>query len=182
MASIKETPSQTAGPYIHIGCLPDFAGLEQRRFGAPLGREMTAAPEAFELSIKILDGAGELVRDAMIEIWQASPDGEYSSDEFSGWGRGACDLETGDCTFKTLKPGPKGDQAPYINVWITARGINIGLTTRIYFPDEGEANSNDPVFRMAGERAATMIATRTNRGYTHEIRLQGDQETVFFDV
>ncbi|MDX8354002.1 protocatechuate 3,4-dioxygenase subunit alpha [Cognatiyoonia sp. IB215182] len=180
--ALKESPSQTAGPYVHIGCAPKAAGLEPRGMGEPLGENMVpVGGERVTLDIKVFDGEGAPVKDALIEIWQAGPDGRYApSSRFQNWGRQPSDLSTGVAQFKTLKPGASGDQAPHILVWIVARGINLGLTTRIYFPDED--NSTDPVFALAGERAETLLAIQTDTGYAHTIRLQGENETVFFDV
>ncbi|MEM6588235.1 MAG: protocatechuate 3,4-dioxygenase subunit alpha [Pseudomonadota bacterium] len=172
--ALKESPSQTAGPYVHIGCTPQTAGLEQRSMGAQLGGEV-AQEEAITLDITVLDGAGDPVRDALIEIWQAGSEGRAGH-----WGRQAADLETGLAHFTACKPGAAEGQTPHILVWIVARGINLGLTTRVYFPDEN--NTSDPVFGLAGDRAETMVAERTNAGYAHVIHLQGPEETVFFDV
>ncbi|MEM7733199.1 MAG: protocatechuate 3,4-dioxygenase subunit alpha, partial [Pseudomonadota bacterium] len=133
MARLKESPSQTAGPYVHIGCVPQTAGLEPRAMGPQLGGQMVrdAALEAMTLDITVLDGAGDLVRDTLIEIWQAGPDGSYGpSEAFSHWGRQATDLKTGLARFTTCKPGAAEGQAPHILLWIVARGINLGLTTR----------------------------------------------------
>ncbi|MEQ9121772.1 MAG: protocatechuate 3,4-dioxygenase subunit alpha, partial [Alphaproteobacteria bacterium] len=106
-----------------------------------------------------------------------------------GWGRQAGDYKTGIWTFETVKPGrvpfPDGRMmAPHISFWIVARGLNIGLQTRMYFPDEAEANAEDPVLKRIEhqDRVRTLIAARTGPGaYRFDIRLQGDDETVFFD-
>lgn len=184
MAELKESPSQTAGPYIHIGCTPHTAGLEQRGTGPQLGQLMVlegnTAPSII-LDITVQDGDGQLLKDALIEIWQAGPDGTYAAgNSFHNWGRQPTDLETGLARFQTVKPGVSGDQAPHILVWIVARGINLGLTTRIYFPDED--NRNDPTLALAASRAPSLIATKTDQGYAHLVKLQGPDETVFFDV
>lgn len=184
MSDLKESPSQTAGPYVHIGCVAQTAGLEQRGMGAQLGAKMVADKAnatPISLDITVLDGDDAPVKDALIEIWQAGPDGSFApNDSFSNWGRQATDLETGLAQFETLKPGTSDGQAPHILVWVAARGINLGLTTRIYFPDED--NTNDPVMALAADRANRLVATKTDMGYAHVIRLQGPQETVFFDV
>ncbi|EBA14034.1 protocatechuate 3,4-dioxygenase, alpha subunit [Roseobacter sp. CCS2] len=150
--------------------------------GSQLGTTMVSeGRDSLTLCIKLLDGDDAPVKDALIEIWQADPSGNYTpSDTFRNWGRQASDLSTGIARFETLKPGRNGDQAPHILVWLVARGINLGLTTRIYFPDED--NTSDPVFALAGARADTLIATQTVDGFEHIIRLQGGNETVFFDV
>ena len=170
MGKLRESPSQTAGPYVHIGCVPQTAGLERRGNGAQLGEN---PGEGVTLDITVLDGAGEPVRDALIEIWQAGAGTD-------GWGRAATDLETGVARFVTRKPEASERQAPHLLVWIAARGINLALSTRVYFPDED--NEGDPVLQLAGARADTLMAARTNAGYAHVIRLQGPEETVFFDV
>lgn len=184
MSELKESPSQTAGPYVHIGCVPSFAGLKEMYGGVDLGASMiTGTPkgERITLTVQVIDGAGEPLKDAMLELWQAGPDGTLEPTEgFSDWGRQPTDAETGLAVFETLKPGRAGHQAPHALLWIVARGINIGLTTRVYFPDED--NAGDPVFALAADRAATLVAKKTEGGYSHVIHLQGDKETVFFDV
>lgn len=184
MADFKESPSQTAGPYVHIGCVPQTAGLEQREMGPQLGGDMISEDTQetrITLEIDIFDGDGAPVKDALLEIWQAAPDGQYvPTPSFTNWGRQATDLMTGRAVFDTLKPGALQGQAPHILVWIVARGINLGLTTRIYFPDEN--NPQDAAFALAAERAKTMVAVKTDTGYAHTIHLQGPEETVFFNV
>ena len=181
MSDLKESPSQTAGPYVHIGCVAQTAGLEPRGMGPQLGANTMHDGAMITLDITVLDGAGDLVKDALLEIWQASPDGgDDASDTRKNWGRQATDLQTGLARFETVKPAPAYGQAPHVLVWIAARGINLALTTRIYFPDE--TNAGDPVIDLAAGRAETLIATKTQTGYAHTIRLQGRQETVFFDV
>ena len=191
--ALKETPSQTAGPFVHIGTLPAIAGLktkvaEQQNF---LARDGTLG-ERIRIEGTIHDGAGALVKDAMVEIWQANANGQYGSNDFTGWGRAATDFETGLFFFETVKPGqtPFRDgrkQAPHISLSIFARGINIHLQTRLYFSDEARANAADPVLQTVGqpELVATLIANKeTSQSrplYRFDIRLQGDRETVFFD-
>ncbi|MEP0520378.1 MAG: protocatechuate 3,4-dioxygenase subunit alpha [Hyphomicrobiales bacterium] len=196
---LKESPSQTAGPYVHIGCMPNFVGIPHV-YAADLGTQMIGdetTGERIEIVGCIFDGAGELVKDAMIEIWQADASGNYAGQngagsqenrEFSGWGRQPVDLETGQFIFQTIKPGrvPYADgqlQAPHVTIWIVARGINLGLSTRLYFSDEASANANDPVLSSLDEaRASTLMAGLKDGQYQFDIRLQGEHETVFFDV
>ena len=194
MATLKESASQTAGPYVHIGCLPQSAGLAPKRMGAQLGSSMITAEwqqASISLDILIFDGASDPVKDAMIEIWQAGPEGEFANTKgFSNWGRKSADPDSGLTRFNTLKPGvvkavvnesgTQPQQSPHILVWIVARGINMGLTTRIYFPDED--NAKDPTLALAAERSGSLIAEKTAQGYRHSIHLQGPNETVFFDV
>ncbi len=193
MARLKETPSQTAGPFLHIGTLPAVAGL---RVSQPERQNILASSgtlgERIRIEGRIYDGAGALVKDAMVEIWQANANGQYGSNEFRGWGRAATDFETGLFTFETIKPGviPFRDgrlQAPHVSLSIFARGINIHLQTRMYFPEEAGANAADPVLQAVGDPRLieTLIARRESRGaetaYRFDIHLQGEQETVFFD-
>jgi len=148
-----------------------------------------------------MDGTGSPVKDVLLEAWQANAAGVYAHPEspgaveggFRGWGRVITDFETGEWGFDTVKPGPVAGrngtvQAPHINLWIVARGINLGLNTRLYFDDEAEANAADPVLTLIEweRRRATLIATRSERGgtpvYRFDITLQGGAETVFFDI
>ncbi|MEQ8740726.1 MAG: protocatechuate 3,4-dioxygenase subunit alpha, partial [Hoeflea sp.] len=114
-------------------------------------------------------------------------------DGYRGGGRVITDYETGEWGFDTNKPGPVPGrngtvQAPHINLWIVARGINIGLNTRAYFDDEADANAKDPVLNLIEWeiRRPTLIARRSDRDgkpvYRFDIRIQGDNETVFFDI
>ncbi|WP_027245822.1 protocatechuate 3,4-dioxygenase subunit alpha [Leisingera daeponensis] len=199
---LKETPSQTAGPYVHIGLAPGAAGFEI--YDQELGWDI-AGPNAKGTRIRVegvvTDGTGSPVKDVLLEAWQANADGIYAhpehpgevEDGFRGWGRVITDFETGEWGFDTVKPGPvmgrSGQMmAPHINLWIVARGINVGLNTRVYFEDEEEANAADPVLGVIEweRRRATLIARREARDglavYRFDIRLQGEDETVFFDI
>jgi protocatechuate 3,4-dioxygenase alpha subunit len=201
---LPETASQTAGPYVHIGLAPAAAGLEI--FGKVLGADIAgpnAAGERIRIEGLIHDGTGSPIRDAMIEIWQANAAGIYPHPEdpraaevepgFRGWGRAITDFTTGVWSVETIKPGPVPGrngttQAPHLSLWIVARGINIGLSTRLYFADEAEANAADPVLNAIEQapRRSTLLATReVGAGlpvYRFDIRLQGEGETVFFDL
>ena len=199
MSELSESASQTAGPYVHIGLVPNWAGLGGV-FPEDLGAVMVrdgAKGERITLSGRIFDGTGAVLRDALVEIWQADAAGLYPSPRetrgtadpaFAGWGRCACDLETGEYRFETVKPGrtpfPDGRMtAPCVAMWIVARGINLGLSTRVHFEDEAEANAEDPVLTRLDARARTLIAKKEGPGaYRFDIRLQGEDETVFFDV
>ncbi|HKJ53631.1 MAG TPA: protocatechuate 3,4-dioxygenase subunit alpha [Gammaproteobacteria bacterium] len=198
---LPESPSQTAGPYVHIGCTPIFSGIEGLYPEDPGSRMIDAETRGERITIhgRIFDGDGELVRDAVVEIWQADAAGIHASPEdsrgatdpnFHGWGRVACDFDSGEYRFETVKPGvvpyPDGRlQAPHITFWIVARGINIGLHTRLYFGDEGEANAGDPILSSIEPRARaeTLIAAAEEEGcYGFDIYLQGPRETVFLDI
>lgn len=199
---LAETPSQTAGPYVHIGLAPGAAGFDIYR--QELGWDITgphAKGERIRVEGIVMDGTGSPVKDVMLEVWQANADGHYAhpegggnvEDGFRGWGRVITDFETGEWGFDTVKPGPTvgrgaSQQAPHLNLWIVARGINIGLNTRLYFDDEPEANAKDPVLNLIEweRRRATLLAKKTERDgktvYRFDIKLQGEDETVFFDV
>lgn len=197
---LRETPSQTAGPYVHIGLMPNFVGIGgviPADLGGSLITDKTKG-ERIAIEGRILDGGGEPVRDYVVEIWQADAAGLYPSPSetrgtadptFAGWGRAAANPDTGAYRFETIKPGrvpfPDGRlQAPHVSFWIVARGINIGLNTRMYFSDEAEANATDPILNRIEHRSRvpTLIGRREKAGYIFDIRLQGPDETVFFDI
>ena len=204
-AYLQETPSQTAGPYVHIGLIPRQAGFDifGRDFGNVLDGPDTEG-ERIRIEGRVFDGAGAVAKDVLLEIWQANAAGRYNhpadrqdkplDPSFRGWGRTGTDFATGVYAFETIKPGPvvgrhgHKPMAPHVNVWLVSRGINIGLSTRLYFADEAEANAADPVLNIIEQpsRRETLIAPRTERDglavYTFDIRLQGDRETVFFDI
>ncbi|WP_447956741.1 protocatechuate 3,4-dioxygenase subunit alpha [Vreelandella sp. EE7] len=196
---LRETASQTAGPYVHIGLAPAAAGNPER--DEEIWNEM-AGPDArgehIEIVGIVIDGNGEPVRDAFLEAWQADADGHYQMDydlrnAFNSFGRTATIAEQkGEWLFKTVKPGavvhPSGTpMAPHINLAVFARGINIQLQTRLYFDDEAEANRACPVLSRveSDQRRQTLIAKREEADgvtrYRFDIRLQGPGETVFFD-
>lgn len=185
---LKESPSQTAGPYVHIGMTPSLEGISGPNV-PDLGSGPITAGDGSRIIVAgtITDGSGAPLGDAVVELWQADSDGRHRH----GWGRVACD-GTGGFAFDTVKPGrvtgPDGRlMAPHVSLWIVARGINVGLQTRLYFGDEGEANATDVVLNriMDARRRQTLIATRSDTEgrarYDLAIRLQGEGETVFFD-
>ena len=202
---LRETASQTAGPYVHIGLAPKAAGFDifENNFGPVLTTPATQG-ERITIEGRVFDGSGTPVRDMLLELWQANAQGRYahpgdrqagkSADPaFRGWGRACSDFETGTWAFETIKPGPVVGRhgvamAPHVNLWIVARGINIGLHTRMYFDDEAKANAADPVLNLVEweVRRKTLVGKREQRGgatvYRFDIHLQGDAETVFFDV
>ena len=196
----KESPSQTAGPYVHIGCTPNFAGITgvyETDLGTTMVNDRTLG-ESITVRGRVIDGAGVPLKDALVEIWQADAAGFYNSPSdlrgnadpnFTGWGRCPTGADDGIFTFETIKPGraPYKDgrkMAPHITVWIVARGINIGLHTRMYFADEAEANAEDPLLARIEHRhrVATLVAARDGSVYTFDIHLQGEKETVFLDI
>jgi protocatechuate 3,4-dioxygenase alpha subunit len=206
ISTLKETPSQTAGPYVHIGLIPHQAGFDifEKSFSNVLVAPDSVG-ERIVIEGRIFDGAGAPARDVLVEIWQANAAGRYGHEadqqdekaidpSFRGWGRTGTDFKTGLYRFETVKPGSvvgrRGHRpmAPHVNVWLAARGMNIGLATRMYFSDEADANANDPVLNIIEQpsRRETLIARREARDsgvcYVFDIHLQGDRETVFFDV
>lgn len=185
------TPSQTVGPFFHLGCT-DHASV-----GSLVTPETKG--ERIRLLCQVFDGESKPVLDAMIEIWQANAEGRYAHPEdtqqkaidanFNGFGRLASDAQ-GMCVFETIKPGrvPGNDgtlQAPHINVSVFARGVLQRLATRVYFASD-PANAEDPVLTLVpADRRSTLLAqpdpVDQNR-WLFEIHLCGAKETVFFDV
>jgi protocatechuate 3,4-dioxygenase alpha subunit len=185
--NLTPTPSQTVGPYLHLG-LTDTQSISRIAGDGAKG-------ERVWLTFRVLDGEGVPVPDAMIELWQADSEGNYAYPEaadgaaFHGFGRLATS-EDGSCTFETIKPGRvpglrETVQAPHINVSILGRGILKRLSTRLYFAGE-PSNAADPVLALVPEnRRATLLAQPdpARTGYWNfEVRLRGEGETVFFDV
>jgi protocatechuate 3,4-dioxygenase, alpha subunit len=187
--SSRETPSQTVGPFFAMA-LPWEGGAEAVD---------PSTPGALRIGGRVLDGAGEPVPDALVETWQAGPAGGFDHPDdprgaaatpgFRGFSRYATDAD-GRWAVVTLRPGPLpapdgGTEAPHLDVSLFARGLLTRLVTRIYLPDEGEANAADPVLRSIPDAAAraTLVAVAEGEGRLRfDIRLQGEDETVFFDV
>ncbi len=182
------TPSQTVGPYLAIALSwPDGPDV------VPAG-----TPGAVWLRGRVLDADGEPVTDALVETWQADPDGRFDHPDdprgavppavpgFRGFGRS--ETLDGEYAVRTVKPGrlPDGEggqQAPHVDVSVFARGLLDRVVTRLYFADEASANDEDPVLRaLPPERRATLLAQPAGDGYRLDVVLQGDRETVFFRV
>ena len=203
LGQLRETPSQTAGPYVHIGLIPHQAGLGI--FEQNLGQSMLTPDvkgERIRIEGRILDGLADPCRDVLVEIWQANSAGRYNlpydpqdkpiDPAFRGWGRTGADFGTGLYAFETIKPSSVAGRhgkpmAPHVNIWCAARGMNIGLSTRMYFSDEAAANAVDPVLNIVeASRRPTLVAQHEERDgkpvYVFDIRLQGLSETVFFDL
>ncbi|HEX8665288.1 MAG TPA: protocatechuate 3,4-dioxygenase subunit alpha [Beijerinckiaceae bacterium] len=187
------TPSQTAGPYFAYALTPAGRYAISDLATNDLVTD-DAAGARITIEGRVVDGDGELVTDAMLELWQADGQGRYpgadpalSNARFKGFGRCECDAE-GRFSFRTVKPGPAPGpngavQAPHIDVGVFARGILRRLFTRIYFEDEA-GNAADSILALVPpERRGTLIAKRTGEGaYVFDIRLQGENETVFFEA
>jgi len=207
-----QTPSQTVGPFFHYG-LPWKGGADlvgQSDMGArpdliPEGHYLLnlSSPkgpvtgEVIEISGRVLDGQGQPIPDAVLEIWQANAAGRYASEDdrreevpldpnFIGFGRASTSSE-GEYRFRTIRPGrtpgPGNSlQAPHIAVGVLGRGLIKRLCTRIYF-EGGEGNDDDPILALVPDaRRHTLIAQKIDGGYRFDVVLQGAQETVFFDV
>ncbi|MGH8670381.1 MAG: protocatechuate 3,4-dioxygenase subunit alpha [Burkholderiales bacterium] len=186
--SLRASTSQTIGPYLRIGL--EWMVIEELAAKGIAG-------ERVRLEGRIVDGEGQPVNDAAVEIWQANSHGKYASGEdrqqdkpldagFRGYGRSLTD-EGGNFRFRTIKPGrvpgPQGKlQAPHLVVTIFMRGLLKQLLTRVYFPDQ-PANAEDPVLALVpAARRGTLIATRKGEGVLEwNVVLQGSNETVFFD-
>ena len=183
---LATTPSATVGPYLAIGLTwPD-------------GADAVAPGTAGEIWLRgtVRDGNGDVVPDAMVESWQADPDGRFAHPDdprgasttpgFRGFARSA--TPGGEFAVRTLKPGavPDGDggwQAPHVDLSVFARGLLDRVVTRVYFADEAEANAGDPVLTgLTEQQRATLVARPTEDGYRLDITLQGEDETVFFAV
>lgn len=193
--TLSETPSQTAGPFVHIGMMPRHAG-NAGAFAQEIGTDpfqSGAQGDIIEITGAIHDGTGWAIRDALLESWHCDAAGIFpgqagADPHVSGFCRFATDAETGDFTLCTIKPGAyrgRGgvESAPHISLWIVARGINTGLHTRLYFSDED--NAGDPLLARIEQRPRidTLIAQKiAPRQYRFDIRLQGPGETVFLDM
>jgi protocatechuate 3,4-dioxygenase, alpha subunit len=184
--SLFATGSQTVGPYLHIGLdwlnTRDIAGKD-------------IAGQRVAIQGRVVDGNGEGVNDALIEIWQANAAGKYAHPEdaqhkplekgWRGFGRIPTDAK-GGFRFTTIKPGrvpaPGGGlQAPHLVVAVFMRGMLKQLATRIYFPDEAATNAADPVLKLVPPaRRGTLLARKSGKALEWNVILQGKNETVFF--
>lgn len=192
--TLRQTPSQTVGPYFAYGLSPEQYGYK----GLTSIAGAAMAPDDVEgqrirVEGRVFDGAGAVISDAIIEVWQADSMGRYahpadprgSNSTFKGFGR--CGTGTDPHNkywFDTIKPGSvDGEQAPHLNVIVMMRGMLLHAFTRVYFPDEA-ANATDKVLAVVpADRRDTLIATKVSANvYRFDIHMQGDKETVFFDA
>lgn len=191
------TPSQTVGPYFKYGLTPGSDYAWNDAFGNDL---VTAdvSGERIRIIGQVFDGDGKVIPDAMMEIWQADAQGRFADPQdtretpnaaFKGFGRCGADAK-GGFEFRTIKPGPVpgpggNEQAPHILMAVFARGMTQQVITRIYFEDEA-ANATDPILTLVpADRRATLVANREQGDvmtYRFDVHLQGDRETVFFDL
>jgi protocatechuate 3,4-dioxygenase alpha subunit len=194
--SLKQTPSQTVGPYFAYGLTPQQYGYDFNELAGNLLVDDETEGERIHIVGRVLDGEGNAVDDAMVEIWQADAQGRYahpadprgSNLAFKGFGRYGTGTDPElRFMFDTVKPGSVEGQAPHITMCVMCRGMLSHAFTRIYFSDEAAANVDDVVLATVPEdRRETLIAGReeTSAGivYRFDVHLQGDQETVFFDL
>lgn len=172
------TPGQTVGPFFGFA-LPYASGADV----VPPG-----APGAVRLSGRVLDGDGEPVPDALLEIWQLAPDGgivrrsgslRRDGWTFTGWGRSATDI-AGRYSFTTLEPRGAAGEAAFFTIALFARGLLDRLLTRAYLPDDEPALSRDPLLSsLSADRRSTLVTRREDRHLIFDVVLQGDRETVF---
>ena len=180
MSRLFSLPSQTVGPFFHM-CLT--CDSELGRVADP-----ETAGEHIRLRFRLLDGDAAPVPDGVIELWQADASGRYHpGSTFHGFGRLPTGAD-GSCTFETIRPGRVADgrgglQAPHINVSVFARGLLARLFTRVYFEGDPTLTEDAILALVPAERRGTLLATRGTEGlWTFDIHLQGERETVFFDI
>ena len=191
---LKQTPSQTVGPFFAYGLTPDQYGYGHAGIAGCTLRDETTAGESIRIQGCVYDGDGKTVPDAVIEIWQADSTGRYAGARganvaFTGFGRCGTGTMPGDLfAFDTVKPGATGDShAPHVTLVVFMRGLLTHAFTRIYFSEDAAAHATDPVLNaVPADRRQTLIAERretpTGAVYRFDIHMQGDRETVFFDV
>jgi len=195
--NLKQTPSQTVGPFFAYGLTPEQYGYSFKNTVKSTLVEPETKGERIRIEGQIFDGGGELIPDAMVEIWQADAEGRYahpddprdSDPRFFGFGRiGTGTDPENRFFFDTIKPGAvDDDQAPHINLILFMRGMLVHAYTRIYFSDEKEANGRDPILQsVPADRRSTLIALREDTPggivYRFDIHMQGKKETLFLDV
>ena len=163
MRKLKETPSQTAGPYLHIGMMPEASGTEPKKWTS-FGGEKEA--KEYQLSMRLFDGADAAVTDAIIEVYHAT-----------GWARTTYDETKGYFSFRF----DQNENAPFM-LFVIARGINLGLCTRVYLPDNSEDPMDSVLQSVPEARRETLFAKKTDeKQFTFDIHLQGEHETVFLE-
>ena len=181
----EQTPSQTIGPYYAIGLTKSTAHID---YTGAVSNTISGDGDRITIEGQVFDGDGQVIEDAMIEIFQADASGSASTANFLGLARSETgDSEAAEFTFDTIKPGSLTEgEAPYIAVVVYLRGLLLQAYTRIYFSDEAAANLQDPIFcQLPADRRDTLIATRESpeqARYRFDIHMQGENETLFFKV
>ena len=196
---LRQTPSQTIGPFFGFGLVPAQYGFAGAAIGSGTMVTDQVAGQRIRIAGQVFDGAGMVIPDALIEVWQADAAGCYGGPAqesqagspdaaFTGFGRvGTGAKPDARFVFETIKPGSVDTlQAPHLHVTLFMRGLLRHVCTRIYFSDEHEANLRDPVLRaVPHDRRDTLIAWRdetpASQTYSFDIHMQGERETVFFD-
>lgn len=171
-----QTPSQTVGPYFAYGLTPEQYGFD---FKALVSNELIDPlhPDAIHLVGRIFDGKGDVIPDALVELWHCDLD----TKAFGRCGTGT--MKDNQFRFSALKPRANGEHAPYFSLIISMRGQLIHSYTRVYFEDEAVANAKDPILQLVPiERRQTLLASKIANVYTFDIYMQGPSETVFFDI
>lgn len=187
---LGQTPSQTVGPYFAYGLTPVQYGYGWTSIAEPDMVDDATVGQRLIIEGQVFDGAGQPVTDALIELWQADANGRYLTEpvrkgRFTGFGRcGTGTLPDGLFRFTTIRPGRvSADEAPHVNLIVTMRGLLLHTFTRLYFAGD-PANPGDPVLaQVPAERRDTLMAREMAPGiWRFDIRMQGDAETVFFDL
>lgn len=178
MTALAPTPGQTVGPFFGYA-LP----FDRDNELVPLSH-----PSAIRVHGRVLDGEGRGVPDSLLELWQAGPDGSVVQQAgslrrdgwtFTGWGRASTDAD-GRYVFTTLRPGVTSTgRPPFFAITVFARGLLNRLFTRAYLPEDADALAGDPLLSSLGERRHTLVCRPDEHGYAFDVRLQGDDETVF---
>ena len=188
MSNIDLTPSQTVGPFFAYGITAEQYGYGYTQIANnKLISDEKVKGDRITITGQVIDGAGDPIPDAVIEIWQGDHLGSYANPSFRGFGRvGTGTSQDKSFAFETIKPGAIGNEASHINVIVLMRGLLTHAFTRIYFSDETEANQRDPVLNsIAIDRRKTLIAQKIQDSHTvkyrFDIQMQGDNETVFFE-
>lgn len=180
MKELRQTPSQTVGPYFSYGLTPEQYNYDYKDLADNGLYKNGGEGERIIIKGQVFDGEGNPIDDALLELRQ--------DNSWEGFGRMGTGTEPDNSfEFKTLKPKPIGNSAPHINVVLMMRGLLNHVFTRMYFSDEGDANADDKVLnQVPEERRHTLIAQRDEVNgetiYRFDIHMQGDQETVFFDA
>ncbi len=182
----NQTPSQTVGPFFAYGLAAEQYGYPNSQIvDGTMAREDA---KRIRIAGRVFDGQGAVIPDALIELWQADASGRYGAEGSSGFGRqGTGTDRQGRFIFDTIKPGAATGHAPFVTIVLFMRGLLTHVYTRLYFSDEVQANEADPTLAtVPTDRRGTLIAKReeTAQGvvYRFDIHMQGEDETVFFDL
>jgi len=185
-SSTKQTPSQTVGPYFALGMTPSQYNYPGH---SKVSNVIRASGKAIKITGNVYDGNADNIDDGLIEIWQADSNGCFDTEDFVGFARSSTGTSAGGgFLFETIKPGSAGPgQAPYLSVIVFMRGLLVPAFTRLYFADEAEANQEDIVLQqLPAARVPTLLAQPVagtdSCQYQFDIRMQGDRETIFFDI